>query len=172
MHARGYGRFCREAAEAGASSLLVPDIPLEEAGSLFEGCRAAGIASVLLAGPGTAPERLRLLDEAATGFLYLTAYQGTTGQTEDLAPGRRDLVERVAAMTQSPLCLGFGLSHPDELQEAFSAGARIAVVGSYLARVIADAETRALSREQAVRLVFEACQELARFPRGSRAVEK
>lgn len=57
VHARGYHRFCSDAVQAGASSLLVPDIPLEEGGDLRTACRDQGLGNVLLAGPRTPDER-------------------------------------------------------------------------------------------------------------------
>ena len=72
----------------------------------------------------------------AMRFLYLAAQQGITGTATTARGDRRALVERVAAAVARPLCLGFGLSTPDDLRDSFAAGARIAVVGSHLARVI------------------------------------
>ncbi|MEM7203639.1 MAG: tryptophan synthase subunit alpha [Planctomycetota bacterium] len=144
VHARGPDRFCRDAAEAGAASLLAPDIPLDEGAGLRGACAAHGLGHVLLVAPTTPEPRLQQLDAAATGFLYLAAYQGVTGAT---APGgstrgaatQTTPVGHIAAQVQRPVCLGFGLSSATDLQRAFAAGARLCVVGSHLARAIGGA---------------------------------
>ncbi len=140
VHARGFERFCRDVVDAGASSLLVPDICLEESKPLTKACRRARLGHVQLVGPLTPPERLKRIDAAATSFIYLVAHQGVTG----VRGGGGDfndveaLVGRTARQLQNPLCVGFGLSKPEQIRRVFAAGARLAVVGSYLADVIGE----------------------------------
>ena len=138
VHARGFERFCREAEESGASSLLVPDVPFEEGAVLRSASRAAALAHVELIGPRTDPARLVRLGRASDGFVYLVAHQGVTGeraQVDSIAP----LVARVREQIRAPICVGFGLSRAEHVRSAFAAGASIAVVGSHLASVIGDA---------------------------------
>ena len=139
VHARGFERFTGDAVAAGASSLLVPDVPLEESGSLKRACRAAGLAHVQLVGPLTAAERLRRIDRIADGFLYLVAHQGITGVRQGDFSEVESLVSRTASAVRNPVGLGFGLSKPEQIARAFASGARLAVVGSHLASVIGDA---------------------------------
>jgi tryptophan synthase alpha chain len=139
VHARGFDRFCKEAADAGASSLLVPDICLEESAPLKKACRKAGLGHVQLVGPLTSPERLKRIDSAANSFVYLVAHQGVTGVRGDAFDDVEALVSRTAWQLQNPLCVGFGLSKPEQIRKVFAAGARLAVVGSYLANVIGEA---------------------------------
>ena len=89
-----------------------------------------------LVGPLTSPERLRKIDRAADSFVYLVAHQGVTGVRDDGFDVVAELVARVASVTGNPLCLGFGLSRREQIERVFEAGARVAVVGSHLARVI------------------------------------
>jgi tryptophan synthase alpha chain len=157
VHARGYERFCRDAVEAGASSLLVPDIPLEEGAALRRASRRAGLGHVELVGPLTPPERLARLDRAAEAFLYLVATQGVTGARDGFEATVSALVARTVAGARRPVCLGFGLSRPEHVRRAFGSGARIAVVGSHLAGVIGRAWREAgPSREAAVIDAFAA----------------
>lgn len=162
VHARGYATFCREAVRAGASSLLVPDIPLAEFGPLGRACREAGLGIVQLVAPLTSPERLEQLSAEADTFLYLAAHQGVTGKRARGAEAREAMVRRIANATERPLCLGFGLSQPDELRSAFDAGARICVIGSHLARAIERACSPSAADSAAVqRAFFDAWQPLA-----------
>jgi tryptophan synthase alpha chain len=139
VHARGVDRFASEAAEAGASSLLVPDVPLEESAPLRRACRTARLAHVELVGPLTSPARLHKIDRHTDGFLYLVAHQGVTGVRGGNFASVVALVERIARAVKNPVCLGFGLSKRDQIVSAFGAGARVAVVGSHLAGVIGSA---------------------------------
>lgn len=138
VHARGFDRFCDEVADAGASSLLVPDICLEESAPLKRSCRKAGLGHVQLLGPLTSPERLKRIDRAATSFVYLVAHQGVTGVRGGGFDDVVALVERTCWQLQNPLCVGFGLSKPEQIRRVFAAGARLAVVGSYLANIIGE----------------------------------
>lgn len=139
VHQRGFDRFCEEVTAAGASSLLVPDVCLEESAPLKRACRGAKLGHVQLVGPLTAPERLRRIDRAADSFLYLVAHQGVTGVRAQGFDAVDALVARVAGEVSHPLCLGFGLSTREQVERAFQSGARIAVVGSHLARVVESA---------------------------------
>ncbi|HXV60350.1 MAG TPA: tryptophan synthase subunit alpha [Vicinamibacteria bacterium] len=136
VHARGFDRFCEEVALAGASTLLVPDIPLEESAVLKRACRKAGLGHVQLVGPLTSRERLARIDRFADSFVYLVAHQGVTGVRSGGFDAVEMLVARVANAVSNPLCLGFGLSKREQIERAFRAGARLAVVGSHLANVI------------------------------------
>lgn len=139
VHARGFDRFAHEVAEAGASSLLVPDVSLEESRPLKKACRGAGLAHVQLIGPLTPRDRLKTIDRIADGFLYLVAHQGITGVRSGDFDSVAALVSRTSAVVENPLCLGFGLSTRSQISRAFEAGARIAVVGSHLANVVGAA---------------------------------
>ena len=138
VHARGFERFCKEAADAGASSLLVPDVCLEESAPLKKACRKARLGHVQLVGPLTSPERLKRIDATATSFIYLVAHQGVTGVRGGGFDAVEALVSRTAWQLKNPLCVGFGLSKPEQIRRVFGAGARLAVVGSYLADVIGE----------------------------------
>ena len=135
VHRIGYERFTDTVGQAGASTLLAPDIPLEEAGPLRRACRRADIGHVELAGPLTPAPRLRRLAQGAS-FVYLAGFQGVTGVRRGGFTAVLQRVTEVAESVDVPVCLGFGLSGRDQIEDAFEAGARIAVVGSHLARVV------------------------------------
>jgi len=139
VHAYGFERFTKDASAAGASSLLVPDVPLEESAPLKRACREAGLAHVQLVGPLTAAERLKRIDRMADGFLYLVAHQGITGVRAGDFSEVESLVSRTVSAVRNPVCLGFGLSKSEQIARAFASGARLAVVGSHLANVIGEA---------------------------------
>lgn len=137
VHRIGYERFTKRAAAAGASTLLVTDIPLEESVPLRRACRSAGLGHVELAGPLTSAPRLGRL-AAVSSFVYLAGFQGVTGVRHGGFDAMLHRVAEVAEIVNIPLCLGFGLSERRQIVRAFGAGAGIAVVGSHLVRVVSD----------------------------------
>jgi tryptophan synthase alpha chain len=136
----GVERLAREAHSVGADALIVPDLPLEEAGELKRACMANSLALVFLAAPTSTDGRLIKIADATTGFVYMVSLTGVTGARDNLPVELEEFVARVRAVTDKPLCVGFGISSGE------SAGrvARIAdgvIVGSALVSRIADSRT-------------------------------
>eukprot|EP00951_Prasinocladus_malaysianus_P005806 scaffold40944_cov31-Prasinocladus_malaysianus.AAC.1 len=82
---RGLEKFCEQARAAGASGLLVPDIPLEETGDIKRVAREFGMELILLATPTTPVERMKRIAEATSGFVYLVSVTGVTGVRTSVA---------------------------------------------------------------------------------------
>jgi tryptophan synthase alpha chain len=133
----GLGRLAREAKAAGVDGVLVTDLPPEEAGEWIAAARAEGLDTVFLASPTSPPERLRLVAEASRGFVYAISRTGVTGERQALSGDARPLVERLRALTDVPVALGFGLSTPEQVREA-AAVADGVVVGSALVRFLEE----------------------------------
>ena len=128
--AYGEGRFCSDAAAAGASGLIVPDLPADESGDVLEACRASGLDLVPLLAPTSADERIALACAQASGFVYLVSVAGTTGARAQPSDRVAGLVERTRAHTELPLLVGFGISAPGHAVAALAAGADGVVIGS------------------------------------------
>jgi tryptophan synthase alpha chain len=120
LEAYGYERFARDAGAAGATSLIVADLPAGEHPELRR---------VQLVAPTSTEERLRLAAAETDGWLYLVTVTGTTGARESLSPELAPLVERARAVTDVPLLAGFGISTPEQARAA-AALADGVVVGS------------------------------------------
>ncbi|MDX6682261.1 MAG: tryptophan synthase alpha chain [Solirubrobacteraceae bacterium] len=132
--------FAATAAAAGVSGLIVPDLPLEEAGEIEQACEAHGIALVALVAPTTPDERLRAIGARVRGFLYTVSVVGTTGERETDEDAHRALLDRVKACTDVPVAIGFGISTPEQASAAARAGADGVIVGTRLVRAAAESD--------------------------------
>jgi tryptophan synthase alpha chain len=110
LEAYGYDRFAADARAAGATSLIVADLPVDERPELRR---------VQLVAPTSTEERIALAAEQTDGWLYLVTVTGTTGTRDRLSPALAGLVERARALTDVPLYAGFGISTPEHAQAAF-----------------------------------------------------
>jgi tryptophan synthase alpha chain len=137
--ARGPEVFARRAVDAGASGLIVPDLPLEESGAVLEACDAAGLALVPLAAPTSPDERLARIGAQARGFLYTVSVTGTTGERTSGRDAFAPILARAHACTSVPVALGFGIGTPDQACDAADAGADGVIIGSRLVRAVAEA---------------------------------
>jgi len=138
--ARGPEAFCAALSDAGASGLIVPDLPLEEAPAVLAAADAAGIALVPLVAPTTPDERLALIGARARGFLYTVSVTGITGEREKLADRFASVVARAKQATDVPVALGFGISTPEQAGQAAAAGADGVIVGTRLVRAAAEGD--------------------------------
>ncbi|HEV2811641.1 MAG TPA: tryptophan synthase subunit alpha [Solirubrobacteraceae bacterium] len=132
--------FADALAEAGASGLIVPDLPLEEAPAILGACDARGLALVPLVAPTTPDERLGLIGERARGFLYTVSVAGTTGERRAAEDAYAGVLARAKAHTDVPVALGFGIGTPEQAAAAAAAGAAGVIVGSRLIREAGEAE--------------------------------
>jgi tryptophan synthase alpha chain len=136
----GYGldRFCRDAIGAGLDGLIVADLPPEEGGALVAASRREDLATIFLLAPTSTEERIRAVAAASTGFVYCVSRTGVTGARDELPEGVRELVLRIREQTPTPICVGFGISRPEQVREV-AAVADGVIVGSALVKMIEDA---------------------------------
>jgi len=128
LEAYGWERFERDARAAGASSLIVADLPAGERPELRR---------IQLVAPTSTDARIGLAAEQTDGWLYLVTLTGTTGAREGVSPALARLVERARAVTTVPLYAGFGISTPVDAQRAAELADGI-VVGSRAVEIAAS----------------------------------
>ncbi|MDE2079588.1 MAG: tryptophan synthase subunit alpha [Patescibacteria group bacterium] len=133
----GVKEFCREAARAGISGIIVPDLPLEEDQSehLREQADLNGIYFIRVIAPASTPGRLEKNAAVAKGFVYCSAWQGITGARADLPPGLAAYLKKVRRLFKVPVAVGFGISNPEHI-EKLRRHADVAVVGSAIINLI------------------------------------
>ncbi|MCY4379351.1 MAG: tryptophan synthase subunit alpha [Candidatus Dadabacteria bacterium] len=131
----GTERFARDAREAGADGVLVVDLPPEEAGELSVHAEQEGLDRIFLLAPTSTEERIEMVSQNASGFIYVVSVTGVTGARPDMDYDLEDLVGRIKRRSELPVGVGFGVS--SALQAAAIASFSDAViVGSALVRII------------------------------------
>jgi len=125
----GPDRFAADAAAAGVAGVILPDLPPEESESVAAALHARGLATVFLVAPTSSEERIRLICDASSGFVYCVTLTGITGVRAELPEGVAELLGRVRAHTPLPLAAGFGIATPGHVA-ALRGVADAAVVGS------------------------------------------
>jgi tryptophan synthase alpha chain len=128
LEAYGWERFQADARDAGATSLIVADLPAGE---------RPGLRRVQLVAPTSTDERIRLAADQTDGWLYLVTVTGTTGARAELSPLLAGLVERARVQTDLPLYAGFGISTLEHARAAAALADGI-VVGSRAVEVAED----------------------------------
>jgi tryptophan synthase alpha chain len=131
----GLERLARDAKDAGVDGVLVTDLPPEEADDWLRAARPCGLDTVFLASPTSPSDRLKRVARASRGFVYALSRTGVTGEQSSLSEDARPLVERLRALTDEPIALGFGISTPEQAAEAASVADGV-VVGSALVRFL------------------------------------
>ncbi len=134
VHRYGLEAFCRDCAQAGVSGLIVPDLPPEEGADLEETSLRHSLDLIYLLAPTSDDERIDIVAERSRGFIYLVSLTGTTGARARLPQDLESFVSKVRQKARQPLCVGFGISTPDEARRV----ARVAdgvIVGSRLVQL-------------------------------------
>jgi tryptophan synthase alpha chain len=141
IHRIGTDRYLRDAVTAGLDGLIVPDLPVEESAALKQKATACGLKLIQLITPTTPRERAIQIAASTTGFVYYVSVAGITGERQSLPS---DLVESVGwlrTQTDLPICIGFGISGPDQVRQLAPVADGL-IVGSAIVRRLAEAVNR------------------------------
>jgi tryptophan synthase alpha chain len=117
MFKRGPAAFIDTATAAGFSGAIVPDLPAEEAEELSKLAADRDFKLILLVTPTTTPQRAERIVKACSGFVYVVSVVGITGARDRLPVNLHDLLSRLRTLTDLPLCVGFGVSRPEQVRE-------------------------------------------------------
>ncbi len=138
----GIEKLAREAEHAGVDGILVTDLAPEEAGRFAAMLRAHEIDLIFLVAPTSTDERLRMVAERASGFIYAVSRTGVTGAQAEMSIESEKLVSRVRKFSDLPVAVGFGISKPDQVADVWRY-ADAAVVGSAIVGEIEKAQSAA-----------------------------
>ncbi|ERS43116.1 MULTISPECIES: tryptophan synthase subunit alpha [Corynebacterium] len=142
--ARGVEKFYAEFAEAGADSILLPDVPVREGAPFIAAAKEAGINPIFIAPARAAERTLAGVAEHSQGYIYAISRDGVTGtEKESETTGLDEVVASIQRFDGPPVLLGFGISSPQHVADAIAANAAGAITGSAITKII----DRHVSRE-------------------------
>lgn len=133
----GVSRFVQEAVEAGVDGLITVDLPPQEAAELEGPAREAGLHLIYLLAPTSTEERIRLVAEHGSGFIYCVGVVGITGARSALSEELPEYIARVRGLTDLPLAVGFGISSREHVRQV-EEFADAAVVGSAFVQLVGE----------------------------------
>jgi len=136
---RGPTEYLQAAREAGFDGLIIPDLSLEEAVEMESLARSVGLANVMLIAPTTPPQRRVKIAGHSRGFIYYISIAGITGERDRLPEHTIAAVAELRKDTDTPICVGFGISNPQMVADVCKV-ADGAIVGSAIVHRIADAK--------------------------------
>lgn len=134
----GVKTFLEKANKYGVDGLIIPDLPIEEAGHYHELAEKQGINTIFLATPLTSISRLKDIIEFTSGFLYLISVFGITGARDQVTHLTIQTIEKFKPYTSIsiPLAVGFGISKPEHVRTIIDCGAKGAIVGSAFIKIV------------------------------------
>ncbi|MDB9318409.1 tryptophan synthase subunit alpha [Nodularia spumigena] len=152
---RGIQPFLAEIVAAGVRGLVVPDLPLEEAGKLIQTAAAFGVEVILLVAPTSSQDRITAIARQSQGFIYLVSVTGVTGMRSQMQSRVQHLLTDMRNITDKPIGVGFGISTPEQAQQIREWGADAVIVGSAFVKKLAEG-----SPTQGLQAVEKLCREL------------
>ncbi|MER5930517.1 tryptophan synthase subunit alpha [Streptomyces sp. NPDC002054] len=157
----GVERFTEELAAAGGAGCILPDLPVQESALWREHAEKHGLATVFVVAPSSKDERLATITAAGSGFVYAASLMGVTGTRESVGNQAQELVERTRRTTDLPVCVGLGVSNPEQAREvaAFADGV---IVGSAFVKKLLDAPDLAAGLEAVRALAGELAEGVRR----------
>lgn len=137
VYSYGIEKFCSASIKAGIDGLIIPDLPPEEGLQLEQSTRECELDLVYLLAPTSTEERIKLVAERSRGFIYLVSVTGVTGARTELPTDMADFVARVRRLAKQPLCVGFGISTPEQAKEVSGVADGI-IVGSKIIKLMEE----------------------------------
>lgn len=131
----GVERFCRDCSATGIDGLIVPDLPPAELPVLESCAEEYAIDTIYLIAPNSSRDRIRQIVRHSHGFIYIVSVTGVTGIRDSLPTNLNNVIAEVRLTTDLPLCIGFGISNPDQAARA-SALADGVVIGSRIIQIM------------------------------------
>jgi tryptophan synthase alpha chain len=133
----GLEKLVREAEHAEVDGILVTDLTPEESGRFAAMLRAHEIDLIFLVAPTSTDERLKMIADRASGFIYAVSRAGVTGAREDMSAEAERLVNRVRAVSNLPVAVGFGIGKREQVRDVWRYADAV-VVGSAIVKMIED----------------------------------
>ena len=164
----GPQRFCIDAAASGVDGLIVVDLPTEEADLLAPHASANGIDIIRLVAPTTDDQRMPLVLNGSSGFVYYVSITGITGTRTASGAELAAAMPRIRRVTDLPIAVGFGVRTPEQAAEAVRSGDAAVVASALIDTLFANLDEQGRVRPEAVRRVLDQVRSLAEGVRNAR----
>jgi tryptophan synthase alpha chain len=135
LYKYGIEDFVKNAVEAGVDGVVTADLPPEEASDLISAARENDLATIFLVAPTSTPERIKIISEASTGFIYCVSLTGVTGARSQISDMLAPTLAQIKAHTQKPVAVGFGVSNPDQAKMVAGMADGV-IVGSAIVNIV------------------------------------
>jgi tryptophan synthase alpha chain len=135
----GLEEFCTACTGCGVDGLIIPDLPPEEGSGLETIMQRQGLDLVYLLAPTSTEARVRLVAGGSRGFIYIVSVTGVTGAREQLPASLAEFVDRVRRLATQPLCVGFGISNPEQARRVAGMADGV-IVGSRIIQLMEQAD--------------------------------
>lgn len=135
VHRYGAMRYLEEAHQAGVAGFIVPDLPVEESSKVASLCRARGLSLIQLVTPTTSEKRAAQIVSESTGFIYCVSVTGITGERSTLPDDLVSRIEWIRQKTDTPICVGFGISSPDHVRKVAPLADGVIVGSAFVKRI-------------------------------------
>ncbi len=129
--------FAESCGRSGVDGVIIPDLPVEEAGEWIGEARKMNLDTVFLIAPTSPPDRVRMVSRYSRGFIYYVSVTGVTGARENIPEELEPAVNKVKEQSKRPVAVGFGISTPEQAKKIglFADGV---IVGSAIVRMIEE----------------------------------
>ncbi len=140
--AMGIDEFYRAVKTAGADAVLIADMSIESSHLVKPAAKTNGIAHILLASPMSGPGRLACIAQQAEGFIYVVSRLGITGVEENFDSALQETVAELKRQTDIPICIGFGISSPQQARKMIELGTDGVITGSKILQLQVESKER------------------------------
>ena len=135
--AYGIDALATDAQQAGVDGILCVDLPPEESADYRTAFSAVGVSTIYLLAPTSTEERIKLISQASSGFVYYVSRTGVTGERDSIEASVSGMVEKIKKHTDLPVAVGFGISNPQQAAEVAGYAGGV-VVGSAIVRLVGE----------------------------------
>ena len=132
----GADKFFKNASEAGADGIIIPDCPFEERGEFEDSAAKYGMDFISMIAP-TSEDRIKTIASKARGFIYVVSSLGVTGVRSSITTDLDSIIKLIKEATDTPAAIGFGISTPEQAA-TMSKKADGVIVGSAMVRIVAE----------------------------------
>jgi tryptophan synthase alpha chain len=132
----GIQKFTQDAVAVGLDGVIVPDLPPEEARELIPAARRTGLDTIFLLAPTSTQDRIKLVADSCSGFVYYVSLTGVTGARTKIATDVAASIKKIKRITDKPVAVGFGISTAAQVRQVVNWGADGVIVGSAIVNLI------------------------------------